>query len=184
MPIIVSPLNGKAEAGQDHFAFEHCGRKRGGTFLDIGCNEPIRWNNTYALEHDADWRGWGFDIEPGYADMWKAERKSTFVWADAANFNWSAIYGPDGESPAIDYLSLDIDESAEKNITTTILRNLIAAGLTFRCATIEHDAYNHGDNPRLPIREIMQSAGYKLAHANVEIRLGNGKPFEDWWVRA
>lgn len=174
-------INGRGESGQDNFAFEHCGRTSFGSFLDIGCNEPRRWNNTFALE-EVGWRGWALDINPEYAADWARERVTRFVTADATVVDWKALVGP--TTKFIDYLSLDIDENKERNLVTTILTNLFAAGLTFRCATIEHDAYRFGDNPRLAIREIMQSNGYTLAHADVEIRAGNGKPFEDWWTKA
>ncbi len=172
-------INGRGEAGQDHFAFEHCGRIDDGIFLDIGCNEPIRWNNTYALE-EIGWRGYLFDIDPAYGDMCRKERKSPFWAADATTFDWLTVI-PKFVCP-IDYLSLDIDENENRDRAVTILNNLFAAGLSFRCATIEHDAYRYGDNPRAAIRAVMESAGYKIAHANVEIRKGNGKPFEDWWI--
>lgn len=173
-------INGRGESGQDNFAFETCGRRANGTFLDIGCNEPRRWNNTFALE-EVGWHGWALDIAPEFEPMWPAERKTKFVLADATTIDWRGLVGDVG---VIDYLSLDIDENEPRNLVTTILTNLFAAGLTFRCATIEHDAYRFGDSPRIPIRNLMFAAGYNLAHADVEIRKGNGKPFEDWWVCA
>lgn len=180
MPIITTPLNGRAEAGQDHFAYEMCHRKTNGTFIDIGCNEPIRWNNTYALE-EIGWRGIGLDIEPSYVPMWAKERQSPFCLADATTFDWARIF-PHLTAP-LDYLSLDIDENPERNLATRILENLFAAGMVFRCATIEHDGYRFGDHPREEIRALMIANGYTCAYANVEIRQGCGKPFEDWWTR-
>lgn len=174
-------INGRGESGQDNFAFEVCGRKPAGTFLDIGCNEPRRWNNTFALE-EVGWRGWALDINPDYAPDWVKERATAFLAADATAVDWKALVG-DVAMP-IDYLSLDIDENESRDLATTILKNLFAAGLSFRCATIEHDAYRFEDHPRAAIRQLMFNAGYNLAHANVEIRKGNGKPFEDWWVKA
>lgn len=176
--LINSPLNGRAESGQDHFAYQHNQRRNTGTFLDIGANEPVRWNNTYALE-EVGWRGVGIDFEPSYTPMWAAERKSPFICADATTIDWAGLKLP----AVIDYLSLDIDETPAMNITTTILKNLFAAGLRFNCMTIEHDFYRHGAGHRDEIRKLCWPAGYVLKHPDVEIRLGNGKPYEDWWVR-
>lgn len=175
--LITSSLNGRGESGQDHFAFEACGRKRDGVFLDIGCNEPIRWNNTYALE-EIGWRGVGIDIEPSYAPMWKEQRRAPFALGDATTINFR-----DYPTLDVDYLSLDIDENTEGTVTLAVLENLFSAGMTFRCMTVEHDAYRHGNARRDVIRAVLQANGYKLAHGDVEIRLGNGKPFEDWWMR-
>lgn len=174
-------INGRGEAGQDHFAFEHCGRSATGTFLDIGSNEPIRWNNSYALE-EVGWRGWLFDIEPEYALMCAGVRKSPFFCVDATTYDWAQFKERFKAPELIDYLSLDIDENEERDRAVTILKNLFAAGFKFRCATVEHDGYRYGDNPRNAIRAVMQEADYTLAHPNVEIRKGNGKPFEDWWT--
>lgn len=172
-------INGRGESGQDNFAFECCGRKPNGTFLDIGANEPMRWNNTFALE-EVGWHGWGVDIEPCYVDMWAKQRKSPFYLADATTIDWNKLLG---DVRYIDYLSLDIDENQERNLAATIFTNLHNAGLRFRCMTVEHDAYRYGDEPRATLRRLIHAAGYQCAHANVEIRKGNGKPYEDWWIR-
>lgn len=182
-------FNSRGESGQDFWAFHKCGRKLDGTFIDIGSNEPIRWNNTYALE-EVGWTGVLVEIDPQYAALTREKRKSTLITADARAIDWPRVlYMPDGVC-TVDYLSLDIDENEERDLATTILTNLFNAGVSWRCATIEHDGYRYGDNPRLKIRDLMQANGYTLARANVEIGqyrggygAGNGKPFEDWWVR-
>lgn len=182
-------INSRGESGQDCFAFTTCGSKKNGTFIDIGCNEPIRWNNTYALE-EVGWRGWLVDINPEYAAKIEEERESPFYCADAREIDWDAILQLHGRN--VDYLSLDIDEDDTLVVGIKVLQNLLISGVTWRCATIEHDAYRHGDNPRRTLRDMMWSSGYKLAQADVEIgqfrggdpkRKGNGKPFEDWWIR-
>lgn len=171
--------NYRGESGQDNFAHAVCGLKNNGTFLDIGCNEPMRWNNTYALE-EVGWTGWLVDINPVYGDEIRKVRKSPFICADAATLDYGALVG---DRLYIDYLSLDIDENQDRNLATTILGAVFAAGLRFKCATVEHDGYRFGDHPREEIRQVMRDNGYILEHANVEIRKGCGKPFEDWWVR-
>lgn len=172
-------FNGRGESGQDNFAFAQNGFKLSGTFIDIGSNEPIRFNNTFALE-EVGWRGWLFDIEPSYAEPSRKLRKSPFQAVDARTIDWKKVLG---SNLHVDYLSLDIDENENRDLALTILQNLVASGVTWHCATIEHDGYRYGDNPRLKLREFMLAAGYKLAHADVEIRKGCGKPFEDWWIR-
>lgn len=188
MDFRMKEFNSRGESGQDFWAFHQCGQKLDGTFFDIGSNEPIRWNNTYALEEQG-WTGILMDINPEYGPMFDASgRESVFICTDATTYDWTRL----GIGPLlpIDYLSLDIDENEERNLVTTILTNMFRDGLSFRCATIEHDGYRYGDNPRLKIRELMQDHGYTLARADVEIGqyrggygAGNGKPFEDWWIK-
>jgi hypothetical protein len=172
-------INGRGESGQDNFAFENCGRKPDGTFIDIGANEPRFMSNSYALE-EVGWRGWCIDINPVYAEAHARERKSPFIAADARSIDWLELIG---STPIpIDYLSLDIDENHDRDLAVTILENLFIAGLRFRCMTIEHDKYKFGDRPRNQIRDLCFGYGYRLAYGDVEIRKGNGKPFEDWWL--
>lgn len=182
-------INSRGESGQDCFAFEHCGRKKNGTFIDIGCNEPKNWNNTYALE-EVGWRGPLIDINPEYAAAIEQERESSFYCADARTIDWWDILKFTGNH--VDYLSLDIDENQLCEVTLAVLKNLFDYRVTWKCATIEHDAYRHGDHPRASIRKLMYQQGYKLYRADVEIGQfrggdpnwkGNGKPFEDWWIR-
>lgn len=175
-------INGRGESGQDNFAFEVCGRKPTGTFLDIGCALPRETNNTFALE-EVGWTGVLVDIDPQFQEVCTRERKSRFVLGDATVIDWREIYPCSEGEYVIDYLSLDVDENKDKTRALTVLQNLHAAGLRFRVATIEHDAYKNGDQPRRWIRKFMLfKAGYTLAHGDVEIRKGNEKPFEDWWL--
>ena len=37
--------------------------KKKGTYLDLGCFHPIRWNNTY-LMHKLGWKGINIDLNP------------------------------------------------------------------------------------------------------------------------
>lgn len=182
-------LNSRGESGQDFWAFAQCGHKLDGTFIDIGSNEPIRWNNTYALE-EVGWTGVLVELDPQYRELTERDRKNPLLTQDARTVNWKRLVIQECIPARVDYLSLDIDENEERDLATTILKNLFASGISWNCATIEHDGYRYGDNPRLKIRELMQDHGYTLARADVEIGqyrggngTGNGKPFEDWWVR-
>lgn len=181
----MKPFESRGESGQDAFAFQRCGMF--GTFIDIGSNEPIRWNNSYALE-EMGWRGVLVEIDPQYKADTLRDRKNPLLTVDARLVNWNTVL----PWRSISYLSLDIDENEERDLALSILTNLVRDGVEWQCATIEHDGYRYGDNPRLKIREFMYANGYKLHRADVEIGQyrggdenckGNGKPFEDWWVR-
>jgi hypothetical protein len=158
---------------QDRFVFELLVKSPSsmGTFLDVGCSHPIEINNTYALEL-LGWRGVLMDLDPGMVELCRAQRKSRVVAADAKTFDWRSL-----RRTGYDYLSLDVDEGTEG-----VVRDLLASGLEFRVATIEHDFYRFGAGPRQQIRDLMQAAGYVLLLGDLSAT--PGFPMEDWWVHA
>lgn len=138
-----------------------------GRFLDIGCGRPVEGSNTYELEIEG-WTGFLVDKNQAMIDECRKYRKAVAICADARDI----IMGP--ELKTVDYLSLDVDED-----TCLTLLSILQQGLTFRCATIEHDSYRFGDRGRNAMREILESQRYVLAKADVTC---GGLPFEDWWV--
>jgi FkbM family methyltransferase len=48
--------------------------RRGGTFLDVGAFDPIRYSNTYTLEHDLGWRGIAIDAIAEFAPRYASTR--------------------------------------------------------------------------------------------------------------
>jgi hypothetical protein len=158
-----------SQAGQDKWAFETLKELEGGHYLDIGANHPVIISNTYALETQKGWDGFLIENDPNcFADL-RAQRKGFVIGADATTFDYSSLARHD-----FDYLSLDVDAA-----TLASLKKLLAGGITFRCATIEHDSYRFGDIQRVPMRELLIGAGYRLAHGDVA---HEGMPYEDWWV--
>jgi FkbM family methyltransferase len=70
----------QSQFGQDHFvASEFFKGRRGGVFLDIGCNQPMYLNNTHFFEKRAGWKGLAFDPIARYGDAWGSERSAVFV---------------------------------------------------------------------------------------------------------
>ena len=48
-------------------------------YLDIGCNEPVRYNNTWLLRQRG-WRGWSVDASDLHAPLWRIfRRKDRFL---------------------------------------------------------------------------------------------------------
>jgi len=162
-----------SQAGQDLWAWEKLGKPNCGIFLDIGCGHPQTINNTYALEK-LGWAGWLVDIGAEPIKLCGEMRSARAICADATQIDWRAL----GLGEArVDYLSLDIDDW-----TLAALENLLRHGVSFRVATIEHDAYRLGDKLRIPERELLINAGYVLDRADVFASGYPDFPFEDWWV--
>jgi FkbM family methyltransferase len=53
------------------------GDRRGGTFLDVGAFDPIRYSNTYRLEHDFGWQGIAIDAIVEFAPRYTETRPRT-----------------------------------------------------------------------------------------------------------
>lgn len=166
----------QSQAGQDRWAWEMCGRKTSGSFLDIGSFHHVVINNTYALEQ-MGWRGLGIDLNESSIAQSQG-RKSRFIVADATKIDWNEalIHAaiPEIYGTAIDYVSLDVDEA-----TPAALQNLLAHGIKFNVATVETDRYRFGDGPRNEMREILMGRSYDLVCADVVVD-GFGE-FEDWY---
>jgi hypothetical protein len=168
-----------SQSGQDLWALKSSGGNF--TFLDIGCMEPFTSNNTYALEL-AGWKGLAIDFENLFISSWSNYRKCPAICANALEVDWCGVLASHSLPFEIGYLSLDLyGEELE------VLHNLTAAGVSFCCATVEHD--NRAES-RSAIREFMLAQGYKLTVADVlsPVCVINGKPvdgqpFEDWWTK-
>lgn len=168
-----------SQVGQDLWALENTGENH--TFLDVGCMEPFNCNNTYALEVDG-WKGLAVDFENLFISTWNHHRKCPAICANALEVDWDSVFKQYGLPLEIGYLSLDLYGEELQ-----VLRNLIGVGISFRCATVEHD--NHLDQ-REAIRELLLAQGYTLAvpdvlspPATIRGKSVEGQPFEDWWTK-
>lgn len=163
-------MTSTSQAWQDIFAYEMCGHKTDGTFLDVGSYNVVCCNNSYGLER-IGWRGLMVDVFRHTEAL--PRRTSPFLQADATKIDWLAEIGKAGLPRTIDYLSLDVDEA-----TLATLMSMPLSVLKFNVITVEHDAYKLGNGPRDMMRGIL--AGYDLVCSDVLID-GFG-PFEDWYV--
>lgn len=184
----------RSQAGQDRFAFEVLGRPNKGSFLDIGANNPIDINNTYALEQ-MGWRGLLIDNSEESKLACRQKRLSPFMLADATKINWQErlfdnhwathdspvrmvfTYGGeprDRETLLVDYLSLDVDEA-----TVETMIQFPWERIRFRALTIEHDAYRFGNDRRDRMVKLLRQQGYEVLCADV---CDQGMSFEIWAV--
>jgi len=162
---------------QDLWVVEKTNGMRGGTFVEIGSNDPVIDNNTYMLEKDYGWTGIGMDKSSAWAENWKSYRGSPLVIMDATMANWMRLLkGLSEEVGVIDYLSLDVDHAQLE-----VVRNFPWARIRFQLLTVEHDSYRFGNEVRDEIRNILKNNGYRIDREDV---MCSGGPFEDWWVAA
>lgn len=168
----------RGEVHQDAFVWEQCHGKPNGTFLDLGCWEPVNSSNSYALEKRG-WRGVLVDCDKKYTDMCRDhKRTSPIILACAEDLDWTAVCAKYGLGPIIDYLSLDV-EGPE----LLLLQRFHAIGFSFHVITCEHNAHNGPKSVEVrdKQREFLFSQGYTLAIPDVQN--STGLVFEDWWTK-
>ena len=56
-------------------------RKENGVFLDIGGNDPIKFNNTYFFEKERCWSGLAFEPMPQMHDKWNVRTTKCYPYA-------------------------------------------------------------------------------------------------------
>ncbi len=158
-----------SQAAQDTFVYELLVRpsQHRGTFLDIGCGEPLADNNTYALER-MGWTGLLVDSDTVAVQRCRDQRTSTVLQVDATTFKVPETFKD------VDYLSLDVDTA-----NVEALHNLMLQGVRFRVATVLHNAYCYPNSFRWELRQMLWRNGYFLLCENVRF---DGHSYEDWWV--
>jgi len=113
-------IESRSKEGQDILVYKLFGYQKG-LFLDIGCEDPVKGNNTYALE-SLGWNGLLFDWEQDPALF--SERKATYFKVDVTSPEFVDILSR--ESPRdVDYISLDVEESSLVALKNTALGSVL-----------------------------------------------------------
>lgn len=176
--IQIHKLGKFSEAWQDLFAYDISGAN--GTYIEIGSHKPFKRSNTYNLEMNAGWTGFGIEFSTKYRDEWEqCERKSKIYWADAITFDYLEGINNAGFSNRIGYLSCDIEPPAN---TFAALQRVIEQGVEFDCITFEHDQYQSDEGFNKIAIDYLVSKGYKVAVTDVYARIPE-KIFETWFVK-
>lgn len=162
-------ITSNGQVMQDMFVLTVLNGKREGTYLEIGCADPIMFNNTYLLENSFEWSGVSIDINLKEINKFNLIRKNKAICADATTFNYDLL---DNE---YDYLQVDCEPSS---VSYEILEK-VTKNKKFKVITFEHDAYKDGNEFREKSRRLLEK-DYVLTVADV----GFDKTglFEDWWV--
>lgn len=164
-----------SQSGQDQWAWEINGKSKEGTFIDIGCNDPIVHNNTFSLEC-LGWDGVCVDLE--HFDY--SKRRARFVKADATQIIPVVERFIKLNNGFINYLSLDADDA-----TFGAMERLIPF-YKFKAITVEHDVYRVGPEIKNRIYEFLITFGYVRRVEDVKAPETHGmpwsrQPYEDWY---
>jgi len=99
-----------SQHAQDALVLEMTGNLHEGRFIDIGCNDPIRFNNTALLEKNYGWSGISIDAQAQFAVPFQKTRSTPFVHACVGNIrktvNFARVSGRDyaGLSGVLEHL--------------------------------------------------------------------------------
>jgi hypothetical protein len=148
----------------------------GGTFLDIGAGDPVRFSNSVYLERVRSWRG--ICSDPGFVEEHRAQR-SSIAYGDAFRVPWAEEVEAAGlvRDGAVDFLSLDLEPP---DLTLAMLILLPLDRVRFRVACVEHDQWRPGGDYRMArMRGVMVTHGYQYV---CTITDHNKLGIEDWWV--
>jgi len=171
-----------SQCAQDLFVVATLKNKQGGTFLEIGSNDPVIINNTFLLESEFGWRGVMVEYDQSYLPSYITKRpNSHYVMQDATKIDYLTELQKAGMPNSIDYLQIDLDVDNRSTIDTLIrLDQTVFDTYTFATVTFEHDVYrgNYFDTRKIS-REIFAKRGYVCVFKDVD---GGGGAFEDWYV--
>jgi hypothetical protein len=141
----------------------------------LGCNEPVKYNNTALLEQ-MGWKGILVDYDASLVNTCSQNRTNPCICVDLVKHNICDILKQSSAPNVIDYVSLDLDNGA----SLTCLENFDFKSFKVRCITFEHDAYTGDEHMRERSREIFRNNGLKLICKDVKVL--DDKEFEDWYV--
>lgn len=160
-----------SQSGQDLFVLYLCGKC--GYFLDIGCGDPFKINNTIMLE-SLGWNGLLIDVQQECIDLCRTTRKAKAVVADLMVTSIASLLTVNNCPMLLDYISLDVDSATEKAFDGFPFNNY-----RFKVMTLEHDVYKEPPTVRSKTRQQLVEFGYVCVCKDVK---NDGNCFEDWWV--
>ena len=167
----------QAQAGQESFALNMNNWVQNGFYVEVGAFDPFITSNTYILETEFNWRGFGIEILPECVANFHT-RSNPCLCKDATITNYKALFEKYNAPKQINYLQLDIEPADN---TLEALKKMPLDEYRFSVITFEHDAYQDPDGARVQkeARGILESYEYQLVVENLQ---HEWRAFEDWYV--
>ena len=165
-----------SQSYQDLFVLMATNGLEFGSWIEIGCADPLYGNNTKLLE-EWNWEGVSIDINPDIVNNWKGVRNTLPYELDATKVNWERMPIWDLNN-VTDYLQIDVDPP---HISYEVLLKIPFWKHKFRVITFEHDFYNDKSGEiREKSRKYLKSFGYELVVNDVAV--DEYSSYEDWWI--
>jgi hypothetical protein len=160
---------------QDLFVLYKLNGKFGGSYLEIGCNDPFVNNNTHLLESKFKWKGLSIDIDFNMIEKFRQNRFNPSICKDATTIDYNLLLKDLAFPLNIDYLSIDCEPNY---ISFDVLKKIINSNYIFNIVTFEHDYYID-KSVRDESREFMIKNNYIILEKDVTCDGINS--FEDWY---
>lgn len=143
-----------------------------GIYLDLGCGDPVKNNNTYTL-NELGWTGISIDSRVDVVNKFNQTRPDKAYCIDAISLNSEWIKSL-CKSSTIDYLSIDLGNPTE---SIKVLKLIKDGDIRYNCIS-----FNHGGNSDVAVksRDILTKSGYVLLMPDV--KLNAQQSAEDWWI--
>jgi hypothetical protein len=161
---------------QDLFVLSVLGKKKKGTYLEIGAGSYLYGNNSYLLEKSFNWSGVSIDIKKEEEDNFRRHRSNPYICCDATAIDYTALIREHRLGAHIDFLQLDIDPPSN---TFKAFQKIPFQDLKFSVVTYEHDVYRGAKKERAESREVLKSLGYVRVMSDV---MHDHVAFEDWYI--
>lgn len=149
--------------------------KRNGFYVELGCGDPYKENNTFLLESEFGWTGLAIDIDEDISKTYNSSsRINKCINHDALTFNYLEYFTNNSFPKNIDFLQIDIDGHENGKCLLALLA-LPMIKYRFSVIIIEHDLSQNYKRVTMrdAQREILSSLGYKLIGQTIS---------EDWWI--
>lgn len=170
--------NSQSQSFQESFVLNVLNEKRSGYYVEVGSNHPIILNNTYILESEYGWKGFGFDYSESLTTLYSRVRENQAICCDATYFNFGKFFLENDIPERVDYLQLDIEPSAQ---TLKALMLMPFHQHKFAVITFEHDLYANKEHLAVQDKAFcfLSEQGYLRVVKNV---MSHGNAYEDWYV--
>lgn len=151
-------------------------RKRSGTFIEVGSQDPVKRSNTYALEVNYGWRGLSFEIDPECVNFFNRFRQNPCLAGDATTQDYAKLFKSNSLPETIDFLQIDIDPPSA---SLEVLKRMPFEQYQFSFIAFEHDRYQFGPEIAKEQREFLTARNYMPLALDASV---DGRPIEDWWI--
>ena len=167
-----------SQSGQEFFVLQYCNHN---TYIEVGSHLPEKWSNTFILETEHNYKGFGIEFDINLKAHWDVSisRKNKIYWNNALTFDYIAALKENNLDNHIGYLSCDIEPPEN---TFAALQKIIESGISFDCITFEHDRYASKTDFDTLSRKYLDEHGYKPIVENVYPCNSKKKIFETWFV--
>lgn len=160
---------------QDMFVLSVLDGKTGGSFVEIGCGDPVVHNNTLLLEKKFNWTGLSVDNDSRHCYNYKHQRKTSVFLCDALNIDYKQFFKMNCFDDNIDLLRIN-----SENTSLEVLKRIPFDDYQFNIIQFQHNECWWGDIFKTESRKILEELGYVLLVPDVCV--SETQNYEDWWV--